>query len=72
MFSSVVKAKDGDADVAIKIIRNNETMYKAGMKELGILKKLNEADPEDKKHVVRLFRHFEHRQHLCLVFESLR
>ncbi|RUO95327.1 kinase-like domain-containing protein, partial [Jimgerdemannia flammicorona] len=46
--------------------------YKAGMKELHILKKLMEADPEGKKHVIRLIRHFEHKGHLCLVFESLR
>ncbi|CAG8434412.1 1372_t:CDS:10 [Diversispora eburnea] len=43
VFSSVVKAKDTkeEEDVAIKIIRNNETI------------------------------HFEHKGHLCLVFESL-
>lgn len=46
--------------------------YRAGMKELNILKKLIAADPENKKHVIRLFRHFEHKGHLCLVFESLR
>lgn len=46
--------------------------YKAGLKELNILKKLMEADPEDKKHIIRLHRSFEHRNHLCLVFESLR
>lgn len=45
--------------------------YKAGLKELNILRKLQEADPEDKKHVIRLVRHFEYRNHLCLVFESL-
>eukprot|EP00842_Homolaphlyctis_polyrhiza_P000249 jgi/Hompol1/1224/HPOL_004697-RA len=74
VFSSVVKAqdtKDGEKDVAIKLIRNNDVMYRAGMKELSILKKLGEADPEDRKHVIRLHRHFEHRNHLCLVFESL-
>ncbi|KAI9007267.1 kinase-like domain-containing protein [Gaertneriomyces semiglobifer] len=74
VFSSVVKAQDtqnGDADVAIKMIRNNDTMYRAGMKELSILKKLQAADPEGKKHVIRLLRHFEHKNHLCLVFESL-
>ena len=37
-----------------------------------MLNKLNQADPDDKKHVVRLERTFEHRGHLCLVFESLR
>ena len=45
--------------------------HKAGMKELSILHKLMEADPDDKKHCVRLLRHFEYRNHLCLVFESL-
>ncbi|KAJ3018540.1 U4/U6 small nuclear ribonucleoprotein prp4 [Thoreauomyces humboldtii] len=74
VFSSVVKAQDtqnGDADVAIKLIRNNDTMYRAGIKELSILKKLMAADPDNKKHVIRLLRHFEHKNHLCLVFESL-
>ena len=42
------------------------------MKEIEILRKLNTADPEDKKHVVRLERHFEHKGHLCIVFEHLR
>jgi serine/threonine-protein kinase PRP4 len=37
-----------------------------------MLNKLKQADPDDKKHVVRLERTFEHRGHLCLVFESLR
>lgn len=46
--------------------------YKAGLKEIGILKKLSGLDPEDKRHVVRLISHFEHRGHLCMVFESLR
>jgi serine/threonine-protein kinase PRP4 len=46
--------------------------YKAGQKEVQILNRLRQSDPEDKKHVVRLERTFEHRGHLCLVFESLR
>lgn len=37
-----------------------------------ILNKLKQADPDDKKHIVRLERTFEHRGHLCLVFESMR
>ncbi|KAL8470602.1 hypothetical protein ACS0TY_033236 [Phlomoides rotata] len=77
VFSTVVRAKDlkakpGDPEeVAIKIIRNNETMYKAGMEELVILKKLVGADPEDKRHCVRFLSTFKYRNHLCLVFESL-
>ncbi|KAK9761538.1 U4/U6 small nuclear ribonucleoprotein prp4 [Basidiobolus ranarum] len=74
VFSNVVKGRDTldeDRDVAIKIIRNNESMHRAGMKEISLLKKLAIADPHDKKHVIRLLRHFEHKNHLCLVFDSL-
>lgn len=42
------------------------------MKEAGILSKLAAADPEDKKHVIRLITTFDHRGHLCMVFESMR
>lgn len=75
-------------EVAIKIVRCQESMYvytlarmtryslsfryKAGQKEIQILNKIKQADPDDKKHIVRLERTFEHRGHLCLVFESLR
>ncbi|EAU80755.2 CMGC/DYRK/PRP4 protein kinase [Coprinopsis cinerea okayama7 len=58
-------------EVAIKIIRSQESMYKAGLKEAQILQKLRALDPEDKKHIVKLERTFEHRGHLCLVFENL-
>ena len=42
------------------------------MKEIDILKKLQEADPDNKKHLVRLERYFEHKGHLCIVFENLK
>lgn len=73
MFSGVVRAMDITTKklVAIKLIRNNETMRKAGMKEIEILQKINDADPEDKKHMIRLERYFEHKGHLCMVFEHL-
>ncbi|XP_076868712.1 pre-mRNA processing factor 4Bb [Brachyhypopomus gauderio] len=74
VFSNVVRARDtarAGQDVAVKIIRNNELMQKTGLKELEFLKKLNDADPDDKFHCLRLFRHFYHKQHLCLVFEPL-
>jgi serine/threonine-protein kinase PRP4 len=45
---------------------------KAGLKEVQILMKLKQADPEDKRHIVRIERTFEHRGHLCIVFEALR
>lgn len=85
VFSTVVRAYDttfsssegtGGADavganVAIKIIRRNDTMRKAGLKEAGILRRLAKSDPEGRRHVIRLLRTFEHRGHLCLVFEAL-
>lgn len=78
MFANVVRARvlqgevgEAGKEVAIKIVRCQESMYKAGTKEAQILYKLKQADPEDKKHIVRLERTFEHRGHLCLVFESL-
>ena len=46
--------------------------HKTGLKELEFLKKLNASDPDDKYHCLQLFRHFFHKNHLCLVFESLR
>jgi serine/threonine-protein kinase PRP4 len=73
MFSSVVRALDEKTGklVAVKIIRQNDTMRKAGMKEIGILEQLLEADPEDKKHVIKFERYFDHKGHLCMVFENL-
>ncbi|KAI9673161.1 MAG: U4/U6 small nuclear ribonucleoprotein prp4 [Caeruleum heppii] len=73
MFSGVVRAMDAKTKklVAIKLIRSNETMKKAGLKEIEILQKLNQADAEDKKHMIRLERYFEHKGHLCMVFENL-
>ncbi|CAI8605129.1 unnamed protein product [Vicia faba] len=65
VFSTVVRAKNlktgnGEPDeVAIKIIRNNDTMYKAGLDELVILKKLVGADPDDKRHCVRFLSSFK-------------
>lgn len=50
----------------------NVRRKKAGLKEIEILQKLAYADPEDKKHMIRLERFFEHKSHLCMVFENLR
>ena len=77
VFSSVLRAKDLHAkpdqpdEVAVKVIRANDTMYKAGQMERVILRKLAEADPEGKRHCIRLFGSFEYRNHLCLVFEQM-
>jgi serine/threonine-protein kinase PRP4 len=73
VFSTVLRAKDltTTQDVAIKVIRNNDVMFKAGQKELTLLKLLASRDPEDKKHCIRLLAHFEFKNHLCLVFEPM-
>eukprot|EP00033_Pygsuia_biforma_P000789 GCRY01000921.1.p1 GENE.GCRY01000921.1~~GCRY01000921.1.p1 ORF type:complete len:191 (+),score=15.78 GCRY01000921.1:604-1176(+) len=74
VFSTVLKVKDlqkstheKDILYALKIIRNNETMYKAGQSEMGILKQLALGDPDDRKHCLRLISSFEYRNHLCMV-----
>ncbi len=80
VFSSVLRARDNmkineatgkPTEVAIKVIRANDIMFKAGQTETVILRKLGGADPEGKRHVIRLLRSFEYRSHLCLVFESM-
>ena len=69
VFSNVVRARDaqkGNQETAIKIIRNNEIMHKSGLKELEMLRRLNNADPDDKYHCLRLYRHFFHKKHFRL------
>jgi serine/threonine-protein kinase PRP4 len=71
VFSSVIKAIDekDERQVAIKILRNNETMYKSGMKEVVYMKKFIEKDPLDRKHLLRYIDHFDFRSHLFIVME---
>ncbi|XP_013187477.1 serine/threonine-protein kinase PRP4 homolog isoform X2 [Amyelois transitella] len=73
VFANVVRAQDNNnnSNVAIKIIRNNDMMYKVGLKEISFIKEINEADKENKYHCVQLLTHFKHKGHLCLVLESL-
>ena len=72
VFSTVLKCHDERNDnkpVAIKMIRNNETMAKAAQKELAILQDIARHDPENRRHCVLLIAHMEHRRHTALVFE---
>ena len=77
VFSNVLRAVDESktegepSEVAIKVIRCNDTMYKAAQLEIDILQKLSGSDPENKRHCVRFVRHFEYREHVFMVFESL-
>jgi serine/threonine-protein kinase PRP4 len=73
MFSGVARAVDitNRKLIAIKIMRNNDALKKGGFTEIAILQKLNSADPENKKHIVKFERWFEHKGHLCMAFENL-
>jgi len=73
VFSTVVKAQCQKTQqvVAIKMIRNNDTMRKAALKEISLLEELTARDPDNRKHCVRLLQTTEYRKHTCLVFESL-
>ena len=42
--------------VIVILARNNEIMHKTGLKELEILRRINDTDPEDKYHCIRLHR----------------
>ncbi len=44
---------------------------KTALREAEILHLVNKSDPENKYHCVRFYRHFVHKNHLCLVFENL-
>ncbi|GBE59785.1 CMGC DYRK PRP4 kinase [Babesia ovata] len=70
VFSSVARCFDSESNVhvAVKVIRNHEIMVRAAEKEIGILRRLNESDPEDRRHIVRLLGQFDYRDHLCMVF----
>eukprot|EP00193_Tetraselmis_chui_P021788 CAMPEP_0177793834 /NCGR_PEP_ID=MMETSP0491_2-20121128/25303_1 /TAXON_ID=63592 /ORGANISM="Tetraselmis chuii, Strain PLY429" /LENGTH=845 /DNA_ID=CAMNT_0019316409 /DNA_START=173 /DNA_END=2710 /DNA_ORIENTATION=+ len=77
VFSSVFRAQDvsrqpgAPNEVCIKVIRNNEVMYKAGQLEKEILNLLAREDKDGKRHCVQMLASFEYRNHLCLVFESM-
>ena len=67
VFSSVMLCqKEGeDRVVAIKVLRNNDDMRRAGEREVELLKEMGS------KNVVQLYESFVHLDHLCLVFEKM-
>jgi len=73
VFSTVLKGRDLESmkDVAIKVIRANDVMYKTAQIETAICKKLAGADPENKRHCVKFLGHFEFRDHVFMVFEPM-
>ena len=79
VFANVAQAEDTTTRndntnhkmVAIKMIRRNDLMRKASQKEMDFLRKVNDADPQDKQHIIRLLSSFDHKGHLCVVFEHM-
>lgn len=73
MYARVARALDTKTKevVAVKLMRKNDAMKKGGYTEIDILKKLNDADAEEKKYIVKFQGHFLHRGFLCMVFEGL-
>lgn len=72
-FGQVAEAYDRTerTRTAIKIIKNKRAFRNQAKIEIKLLEEMNSQDPEDNFHIVRLLRHFEYRNHLCLVFEYL-
>lgn len=72
-FGQVAEAFDRkhNKKVAIKIIKNRRAFRHQARIEVKLLEEMNQADPDDIHHIVRLFGCFEFRNHLCLVFEHL-
>lgn len=72
-FASVIRCEDLTENklVAVKVIKNNDYMKELGRGEIKHLKRINDADPDDKRCIVRFLDQFIHKQHLCLVFENL-
>lgn len=81
VFGSVLRARDHKShaltlggqrpEVAIKMARANDTMYKQAQSERAVLAKLAQTDPENRAHCIRMLDYFEYRGHACLVFESM-
>ena len=62
---------DSRGKVAIKMLRTQDVFRRAGQLELEILREIQRADPAGKRHNIRLLSHFDHRNHICLVFEPM-
>ncbi len=75
-FGQVFQCWDelGQEPVAVKIIKNKPAYHAQGLLEINIIKLLNSNasnDSDNLRHIVKFYRSFECRNHLCLVFEVL-
>jgi len=72
-FSTVFAATNvyHDKRVAIKIIRNDQECFDAGLREIRIHSLIRQHDPEGLRHIVRMVDGFYSREHLFIVTELL-
>ena len=72
-FGEVVRCFDHKTQeqVAVKVLINTPDVQVQGQQEIAILKALNDADPYDTAHIVRIKEHFVFRNHICIVLEML-
>ncbi|MEE6512086.1 hypothetical protein FKM82_019011 [Ascaphus truei] len=73
-FGKVVECidhKGGGVRVAVKIIKNVERYREAAQSEVQVLEHLNTQDPKNTFRCVQMLERFDHRGHVCIVFELL-
>ncbi|KAM9780844.1 dual specificity protein kinase CLK1-like isoform 2-T7 [Syngnathus typhle] len=72
-FAKVAECIDRDTDtrVAVKIVRNSQSFQRAAKCEIAVLEEINTLDDDNRFACVRMLDCFEHRGHVCLVFELL-
>ncbi|XP_024419515.1 dual specificity protein kinase CLK1 isoform X2 [Desmodus rotundus] len=73
-FGKVVECVDrkaGGRHVAVKIVKNVDRYCEAARSEIQVLEHLNTTDPNSTFRCVQMLEWFEHRGHICIVFELL-
>ncbi|KAA8500077.1 putative serine/threonine-protein kinase dyrk1 [Porphyridium purpureum] len=72
-FGQVVRAYDmlTRKRVALKIIKSEKAFFDTSQEEVRMARLLQECDPDDKHHIMRVYDTFIYRGHQCLVFELL-
>lgn len=73
-FSRAVQCLDLDTNkmVCMKIIKNDKDFFDQSLDEIKLLKYINVNGNVDHNHVLRLYDHFYHKEHLIIVTELLR
>ncbi|KAG7486082.1 dual specificity tyrosine-phosphorylation-regulated kinase 4-like [Solea senegalensis] len=69
----VFKCKDHKTNefIAVKIIRNKESIHRLGKGEVTILKALRRSGQSNKANIVQMKEYFYFRSHLCITFELM-